>query len=678
MKLFIKIFIALGVLVCVAIGLLLMLVNPNDYKPEIEAQVKQSINRDLHIKGDLGWAFFPQLGFSSGEIELNNLEGFGKPHLVKINEASLGINILPLLSGEISIGKLTLNGFEVTMITNKDGVSNLDNMGAKSNTTESTSTEQANDTEPTSEESGFFDISKTQLAGIDINDTVIEIEDLQSGSYQKITINEIKLGQFALNKETDFSVKTHLQVDDLSADIELTTRLLVNNELDNIKLNDLLLTVLATADALPNGELNSSLKTDVDYALSSQKATLKGLDLNTIITGDNLPNKKVSTQLNADISYQVENQLATIDSLKLLIDELALDGNVSVQTGLITKVRYALTTNEWDLNPYMAASDTPAESDSTADSSATKNTTAQPEVEPDLSFLKGLDIDGTLKMAGVKVDNISIGEINKHLIIKQGKAQIKPLTAQLYQGLLTLNAEVDESNGLNKYNLATNLKDVQLMPLLVDAAELELLSGTTSFNFSGKGQGLTTSKIKQGIVGKGDFSLLDGELYGVNLSQELRILKAKIKGKTIPTDDSIKKTDFASLTGNFNIAKGLVNNEKLLMLSPVMRLDGAGLVHIIKESLDYKLSITPLSKSTDETDYLDLDGITIPLVITGTFTQPEFSIDTDSVLKQQLEQELDQQKEKLKEKADEAIQKHTEKLGTETQDKLKDALKGFF
>ncbi|PKF63459.1 AsmA family protein [Psychromonas sp. psych-6C06] len=693
MKLFIKLAITLVVLLLLAVLVLLVLVNPNDYKPEIEAQVKQSINRDLHIKGDIGWTFFPQLGFSAGEIELDNLSGFSKPHLAKVKDASLGINILPLLKGEISIGKLTLDGFELTLLTTKEGVSNLDNMSsATENTTDdnNTSTSENDSPEDTTQGESFFDISKTQLAGIDINNTVIEIQDLQADSYQKFTVNEIKLGQFSFDQATDLSVITALVIDDMKVNLQLTSKLLVNNSLDNIQLNNLLLKTDVTADALPNGALNSLLKTDINYAVNSKKVTLAGVDIKTDISGDNLPNKKVVTQFNADVTYLIDSQKASIDNLKLLIDKLSLAGDVTVQTGLLTKVRYQLVANEWDLNPYMAqkekqaTSSDAANSPSGTDSSSTSSNTSE-EVEPDLSFLKGLDIDGTLKIAGVKVEKIKIGEINKHLIIKKGKAQLKPLTAALYGGMLTVNGEVDESNGKNKYQIATQLKNVSLRPLLTDAAELDMLSGTTAFDFTGKGQGLTATKIQEEIIGQGNFKLLDGELYGVNIPQEIRVLKAKIKGKALPTSDSIKKTDFASLTGNFSIASGLVNNQKLLMLSPVMRLDGNGLAHIIEQSLDYKLSITPLSKSTEKTDYADLTGITLPLLIKGSFTNPSFSIDTDGALKDYAKQQLAEKQEKLKQQAEKALSEQTKNLDAETQEKIKkeskrleDKLKKFF
>ena len=705
MKLLIKISIATIALLALLITLLLVLVDPNDYKGEIEKQVKSNLNRDLHIVGDIGWTFYPQLGFSSGEIKLDNLSGFSKPHLVKIEKASLGINILPLLKGEISIGKLTLDGFELTLLTDKKGLSNLDNMGVKTaTTTQAPITKETPTTQP--ETKPFFAFDKTQLAGIDINNAIIEVEDLKAGSYQKVTINEIKLGAFALDKDTELVINTKLIIDDLQANIQLKTHVWVNSELSSVKLKGLQVETRVTGNALPNGELKSLLKTELDFAVNSKVITLTGFDINTVVTADNLPNKKISTQINADINYQLEKQLATIKALKVKIDKLELAGEMSVQTANKTKVRYNLVANEWDLNHYLTKT-TPqkegeaekptshADADAPAVNTNTEKT-QQAEVEPDLSFLNGLDVDGHLTIAGVKVENIKIGKIKKHLIINNGKAILKPLTAELYEGLLTLNAEVDESKGRNKYQVATILKNVQLHPLLIDAADVDLLSGATSFNFKGKGQGLTATKVKKGLVGQGQFTLLNGELYGVNVPHEIRTLKAKLTGKKPPTSDKIKKTDFASLTGDFTITKGLVDNQKLLMLSPVMRLDGSGLVHIIKETLDYKLSISPLSSSKEDTDYADLSGLTIPMLIKGSFSDPKISLDTDSALKEQLKAKakalqeeakarIKAEQERFQEKADEELKKHQDKLDAETQEKIKkeskrleDKLKKFF
>ncbi len=640
MKLLIKLLAGLFALLILAAVTLLIVIDPNDYKEEIQAQVKKSINRELLIKGDLGWTFFPQLGFSSGEIVLNNLDGFNREHLAKIDNAAVGLAVLPLFKGEIQIAEVTVNGLLLNLITNKDGTSNLDNMFPEKTDLALEQTDQQAD----AEKSGVFDASKLQLAGLTIKNAQIEVQDLQAGSTTKVNIDHILLGKFVPGEATDLAVATKLLVAEMDGHLDLQTKLIIAPDFSTVQLNDLKLESEFSGADLPNGKLSSSIRSDIAYDLASSTAKL------------------------SDFIVQ--------------LDEINLTGDLSVQATDKTKVRFALQGNTWDLSPYMAK---PSEKAAEKTDGSAQQTAPPAEQEPDLSFLHDLDVKGTLAIAGIKADDLKIGEIKTNITISQGKAQIKPLSAQLYEGLLTLNAQLADAKGSNSYQIDSQLKDIKIYPLLVDAAGIDLLSGTTAFNFSASGKGLTASKIKSGLVGEGDFTLLDGELYGINIPQELRALKAKLSGQPAPTEEDIKKTDFASLTGQFNISKGIVNNNKLLMLSPVMRLDGAGLADILQESLNYKLSVTPLSKSDAETELQDLRGLTIPLLITGPFTQPKFALDTEGALKEQLkakaDAELQKQKQKLQEKKQQLEEKSQEKIkekSKELEEKLKNKLGDLF
>jgi hypothetical protein len=68
-----------GVLALVIVGAVAvsLLFDPNDYKDEITAQVKQHTGRTLTLEGNLGLAFFPWLGVESGKATLGNAPGFG-------------------------------------------------------------------------------------------------------------------------------------------------------------------------------------------------------------------------------------------------------------------------------------------------------------------------------------------------------------------------------------------------------------------------------------------------------------------------------------------------------------------------------------------------------------------------------------------------------------------------
>jgi uncharacterized protein involved in outer membrane biogenesis len=762
MKLLLKLVAALLVLLIAAVIVVVSVIDPNDYKQQIQEQVKKSINRDLIITGDLSWSLYPLLGFESGQITLQNSPEFKEKILLDVQSATISINVLPLLSGELEVGEIMLDGVTVNLITNKDGSTNLDNLAPES-TVESAQKESTNKDDTTQDTSNSLDLSKFALSGINITNAQLKMIDLNTNQTQEIGVKSLILEEFAFDKKSHISLTSTFKDDQVDADISLNADIFVAIGLDTIEVTDLtieseilseampdttlkstftsglkyqtetnqldvqaitlnnkftgsflngdiyinssdiritdnnkvslgklILTSSLTGSSLENNKLDTNLRSNLNVDIAKKTATIDTFDLKNKLSGDldgninatfkelnvnnfekilikqlkltsefNLPdvskNKIVST-LDSEVNYDLTQQKLSLSALKTKVNDIQLDGELSITQKAIPVIRYNLKGNVWDLNPYL--SKTTDEQSNNQEASSQQDTV---EEEPDLSILKTLDVKGDLMVAGIRYEDITIGKITNTTTIKNGKATISPLTANLYDGTLNVEATVDENNGKNQYNMTTSLNNVVLMQLLKDAANIDILSGTANFNLAANGEGLTAAKIKQAVKAKGDFRIVDGELYGINLSQEIRVLKAKIQGKTLAEDKLVKKTDFASLIGDFTIENGVANNQKLTMLSPVIRLDGKGQANIVNKTIDYTLGVTPLSKTDEATDYVDLTGVSIPLRIKGTFAKPSFSLDTEGALKTQ----ADAVKTVVKEKAQQVVQ-----------DKAKDILSG--
>lgn len=792
MKLFLKLVSLSFALLLVAIVIITTLVDPNDYKQEIQDQVKNKINRELIIEGDIGWSFYPLLGFGSGKLVLKNAPEFTETTLLTIQEAAVSIDILPLLAGKLKIGEVILDGAEFNLITNKNGLSNLDNLHPvdtvdKTETIKKSTPAEEKVEEKTSESSPNSYLSQLALSGITITNAKFQISDHQKDEHQKIAIQSLILDEFAFDQQSHFSLTTLIKNQQVEAEISIDTDLFIDSDLNQLALSDLIIKSKVLSKALPDTTINTSFKTGLIYQIKNKQLNIKTITLNTLFSGDfltgqldleindilvlddndlslealsltgelsgtslennqlntslktnltaNVKNQtakidkfefnntlngealegelnlsfkelnvtdfaniviqkfkldaeldapaihknKINTKIETDISYDLNSQLLNVTSLQSKLNKLHLDGELSFKQQAIPVIRYTLKGNVWDLNPYLPEKTETSETKQEAVApvvAQTEETTEQ--VEPDLSILKQLDIRGDFSLDGLLYEEIKVGKITNKLIVKDGQASIKPLTINLYDGSLYLDAWVNEASGKNTYAAKSNIKDVTLLPLLKDVAQVELLSGKANFNLLANGKGLTVVKIKQGINAEGSFSILDGEVYGINLSEQLRVFKAKIKGQTLSEDKRVKKTDFASLTGDFIVDEGIVNNQKLLMLSPVIRLDGTGTADIIKENLDYKLGITPLSKTNEETDYADLTGINIPLLITGDFAAPSIKLDTKSALKAQLEANKKVLQDKVKAELKRQQKKLKEKTSDEIKDKLKDQFKKLF
>jgi len=764
MKLFLKIAAALIALLLLIVIIVVTVIDPNDYKQQIQDQVKKSVNRDLVIAGDLSWSLYPLLGFQSGQITLFNNAEFKEKTLLNVKETAISISVLPLLKGNLEVGDIVLDGVEFNLITNKDGLSNLDNLQPAETTQITNESEQEASSDEPSKSSNPLDLSQFVLSGLNITNAQLKVIDHQKGETQQVDINSMTLSEFAFDQTAHFSLNSTLKNAQVKADISLQTDLFVDAALSVVELTNLSIESDVLADALSGSTLNTKFSSGLKYQVGSKQLDIKAITINnqfsgsflegdvyinssdinikdhsqltlgklimtSSLNGSSLENNKLETNLETNLAADINKKTAAIDKFELkntitgeqiqgninlsfkqmnvsnfekviinqfnmiselnapsiskerinstvsseinydlalqklslnklqtTVNDIELGGELSFIQQAVPVIRYNLKGNVWDLNPYLAST-----TSTQAGDTEEKTPTTEQEIEPDLSILKTLDIKGDLSIAGILYQDIKIGKITNNLTVKDGRATLKPFTAKLYEGSLNIDAWIDESGGKNTYKATTSISNITLMPLLKDTAKVDLLSGTANMNLVANGQGLTTSKIKQGIVAKGDFKIVDGELYGINLSHEIRVLKAKIQGKTIAPDKLVKKTDFASLLGDFSVEKGIANNQKLTMLSPVIRLDGNGIANTIEQTIDYKLGVTPLSKTDESTNYVDLNGISIPLRIQGTFAKPTFALDTEGALKAH----IDATKKAVKDKAEQAIK-----------DKAKDVLSG--
>lgn len=615
MKILFKLFAAICALIVVASITVVIMIDPNDYKPQIQDRVKQSINRELQLEGDISWSLFPSLGFVTSDVYIQNPEGFNRDNLLEIKQASVAVDLMPLFSGELNIGKVRLDGFRLNVITGIDGVSNLDGLSDPDNT-------GSPDGDSPTEDPGSQDhapaLEKFNLGGIEITNAMIEIQDLAAGSEIRATIKHLRLGQFALGQDTELSMLIELVLaEDLKGEIELNSTLRVARDMALIELNE--------------------------------------LQLNTRFTGQSLPGGAVSSSLSSDLSFNLRSGVAKVNNIMFNTGEMTLAGWLRVEAKKAMAVRFKLAGNRWDLSPYM--------SNNSSEQSQPEPGSDQAGAEPDLSGLNKLDVNGQLSLEGLKVAGLTLGKITSKIIIADGQARLAPLKANLYDGQIEVTAMVDDADGRNSYRVDQKLSGIQIQPLLQDLADLGIISGTTELNLTAKGQGLSLDKIKSQLIASGDFKISDGSLYGINIPQQIRSAKASLSGKSI-AENSAQQTDFTSLVGKFKLTDGVFDSSALTMDSPLLRLNGSGRANIISETVDYKLAVTVVGSlegqgSGDE----QLSGLTIPLRVSGTFADPKFGLDTGGALKAQ----LDAEKQKLKDRAKQLLK-----------DQLKDKLGNWF
>ena len=81
--------------VAAAVVVLPMVIDPNDYKPQIVEKAKQQLGRDFAIEQDLKLSVFPWLGIETGGVRVGNAEGFKAESFAEIDQLGLKVKLLP-------------------------------------------------------------------------------------------------------------------------------------------------------------------------------------------------------------------------------------------------------------------------------------------------------------------------------------------------------------------------------------------------------------------------------------------------------------------------------------------------------------------------------------------------------------------------------------------------------
>ncbi|WP_394131785.1 AsmA family protein [Shewanella maritima] len=571
--------------------------NLNDFKPQIVDAVKQQTGRDFAINQDLSWSFFPSIGINLGGISLANPDQFQPIAMVEVNEVVANVAFMPLLSQKLEISELVLDGLTLNLVSQANGETSFDGLVSEKQPVQNDTNQQTS--------SGLLDLASLYIGGISVMNTEINVIDKALGTTQQFSLEKFIIGEFKLGQATELEYEFTARLPDLTATSSGSGQLTVSQQINKVSIANLTIENQVSGKTIPNGKLVNSLQTN--------------------------------------ISVDLDNSHLLMEMTSLAVDQIKAVGEMQVNYGSkVPQIVLSLNFDEINLDPYI-----PAQSETEA-SVAESSPADKVKEEPDLSAMKSVNLDVKLTASAIKAKNITTENWDLALILKQGVLTLSKLNADMYQGNLATTAKLDGTKKVASYTFNTEVKGVQFRPLLTDAAEVDFLSGNANFNVKGNGSSLIPDNIKQRLQAKGQFDIADGSIYGVNIPQMIRSAQKKLKGDLSADDTTELKTDFTSLTGSFDLAKGVLTNPDLAMASPLLRLNGAGNANIITEQIDYKLTTKVVGSLSGQNDQDDmLKGIDIPLHINGSFTEPKFGLDTEALFDAKLKQETDKLQDSL-------------------------------
>jgi AsmA protein len=481
---------------------------------------------------------------------------------------------------------------------------------------------------------------------------------------QLLTIDELTLSAEASN-------------DQQSLDAKLSAQISSNLAHQQTIIKGLVLSTEVLDPTLPNGRTKLNISADISADMKQQTMTLSALVIDVydvLISGDiktskvlsDNPNfvgniivkpfnlRQLANNLNVELPVMADDstlkrvQLTTefegstqhinAKQLNMTLDQSKLSGRLAINNFAKPAFDFKLNLDEIDADRYLP----PASKTVAPKAAAPAPARTSSNAELPLEALRQINAKGTLDIGKLTISGTHSEQIHVEINAANGLINLSPMSANMYQGQYQGNVGLDARGKTLKLSLNESLKGVKAGPLLKDLTGDDKLSGVANAQAKLTGNGATVQQIKQTLSGNGNFSFTDGAVKGINIAESIRKAKATLKGETLPASDASVQTDFSNLSGSFTATDGIISNQDLLAMSPLLRIKGAGKIDLPKEGIDYGLKISIVETSTGQGGKAldDLKGLTIPVKITGTFSNPKPSVDLASMLKERATDEM--------------------------------------
>jgi len=688
--------------------------DPNDYKTQIIQAVKDNKQRTLRLDGDIKLSFFPTIGASLGKVSLSEFKS--EKEFAAIESVRVSLALLPLLRQQVIVDEVVASGLMAKLVKHKDGTTNIDDLFAKDGAPQKQVPQDNDASTPIKFDIDSILIEKVNLSYLDegsgaqyaINDLTLKTGRIANGVPSKMYLsvglqaNQPKLDMviqletmlaFDLEKQQYHLQNIALQVNGVALDFsELNIAFKGDIEADtkvqefsanNFELDAVLRGVFGDVVAhlsLPELKTNKrsfaagklsldmdinqpeqSFKVKLDSPLSgdikTQKFNLSDMRVEVNATGDNLPNKSVSSAMKGSVELDNLNE-----SVQANFAGGLLQSQIQAKVGMMgfadPAIKFDVVLDQLDADLYLPKS---------TQEPGIKET-GQPEQPMDLTALKTLNLEGSVRIGSLKAANIKVAKLRVDVRARNGLVNISPLSANLYQG----SADGKVTVNANSYHFTVNqkFKGVEVEPLLKDAAKLELAEGNGNISLDLSTQGKTVSALKKALNGNVSVNLANGAIKGINLTklvEGVQKLSKQTRLQTLGVDKS-EKTLFSEFKANFRVKDGVAHNDDLAVKSTVLRLTGNGDIDIGNETLNYDAKAIFAKTDQGRTG-------TLPVNVSGSFDALKFKVDYGAFVTDLAKQKID---EKLTEKKEELKAKVTDETKTKLQEELKKGLKGLF
>ena len=609
MSKWVKIFGGIAVLlvaVVVAGVAILSTLDFNDYKGLIAEEAKKATGRDLVIAGDLNLEISLNPALAVDGVTFANADWGSRPDMVRIDRFAAEVSLLPLLSGQVVVNRLLVEGVDLLAETDKNGIGNWEFAGAKP--AEST---------PTEDGSGAATLPSVDQ--VVMKDIRVTYKDGVSGQEYRIALDEMTAAAGSIDTPVTIALKGSLNEKPFTVDGTLgsVAQMASQDDIYPIDIKAQAFNVDTSYKGMlgtPGGNL--AVNGDVKLSIPSIAKTMG--DVASLVPDLVAPVLGADTlELSTKLAF--DGKSAKLNGLSLLVGKTDIAGSVTANIGGSKPIiDAALTSNLIDLDELLPPSEESAAPAEPAPPPADGR--VFPKDPLPLDGLKAADVDLTFNGKKIIVQGNEIDNLAVKLSLKGGNLNVDPLAATVVGTTIGGRVALDGSKATPTLAAKLSAAGLDYGELLKQRGLTDIAQGKLDANIDISGAGGSVRALMAGLNGsvfvKTENGKIDSSALNIASSDVLSIL---------PGFNSKDDKTLRCGVVNLKISNGMAGVHSMVFETGGLSAIGVGNIDLRDEKL--ALIIDPRAKNASLAS-----AAVVPVTISGTFLKPEWELSKGAML----------------------------------------------
>lgn len=575
------------VVLVAGISALVLLINPNDFRSYMVREVEQRSGYRLALEGPLRWHVWPQLSILSGRMSLT-APGASAP-LVSAENMRLDVALLPLISHRLQVQQVVLKK-SVIQLTPQSEARRPEGAPVAPGEARPVVREHRD---------WSFDIGSLNVA-----DSVLVF---QHADDEQVTVRNIQL---------QLEQKEHRQ-----AQLSFSGRV-------NRDQRDLNLTLEATLDASEGGDSFSADITRLGYQLH----------------GAGLPKPGIRGEGTLKARWEDVNKRLSVSNMNLTANESSLRGALAVVMQDKPRWQLDLSSDNLNLDTLIARApqaDVNGDSGQPAQSAVLPRPVISGSGElPAWGVLNSSDGVAQLQFTSLRWRGLEFSNVQAHVINQGGRLDVERLEGGLGAGTISLPGSIDARGAQAHAVFKPQISSIEIASVLKAFDYPLAVSGNLSLRGEFSGDNIDAEAFRRDWQGKASVEMANSRLEGMNFQQLVQRAITRNNSDVQAQREYDDATVMEHFSASATLDNGKLTLDKMSGESAVLALTGEGSLDLVKEQCDASFAVRVVGGWEGKNELIDrLKATPIPLRIYGPWSQLNYNLDVDRVLRNQLQDE---------------------------------------